>query len=84
MPYAKKFDELSRMSREDLVDYYDATTPSVVVGLDFIRQEIARRDAQAANEAMMAMTRQMRNMTGAITLLTIVNVILVAIALFLQ
>lgn len=48
---------------------------------DFLRNEIADREQRNINKSMLKMTVQMRNMTIAITLLTIVNVIVAVVAL---
>jgi hypothetical protein len=68
------------MSREELVRTYDAISQSTQVGLDFYRSEIARRDSEEVTKTMLALTRQMRNMTVAVVLLTILNFVLVAVS----
>ena len=38
------YGEISRLSRKDLIEKYDQKTQHTVVGLDFLKQEIWRRD----------------------------------------
>jgi len=61
------YDELRNKSDEELIQLFDATTQKTEVGLSFLRDELARRDSER-------LTRQMRWMTIAITVLTAVNV----------
>ncbi len=81
MPRATTLEELRTMSIEDLINQYDATSENVRVGLEFLRQEIIRRESVAETAAITRMTRQMRNLTVVITVLTIVNIIVAAITL---
>ena len=69
------------MSLEDLKQAYDAAADNTVIGLGFLRDEIVRREQEAQTQKIIAFTRQMRNMTIAIMVLTVLNVILVAISL---
>jgi hypothetical protein len=82
MPIATTYAELRRLSDGDLVKQYDDTAQTTQIGLDFLRQELARREAEQQQEAVFRLTKQMRDMTVVITVLTILNVALVAIALF--
>ncbi len=81
---ADPFHEMQKKSLDELIQIYDQTARTTGIGLNFIREEIARRETAAQNERMIAFTRQMRNMTIAITgltvlvaALTIINLILV-------
>jgi hypothetical protein len=78
---ATSYAELRRLSRADLEAFYDATAENTVVGLAFLREEIARREFEEQNERMLKWTREIRNLTRVITLLTIFNVLLVAVTL---
>lgn len=75
------YEELEAMSLEDLKGTYGRLSRTTVKGLGFYREEIARREAKAMEEQMQAMTRQVRNMTIAILLLTVVNVVAVCVPL---
>jgi len=75
--------QLRRLSDADLIHLYEELANSTQLqGLGFVREELTRREAERQQEEMLRMTKQMRNMTIAITLLTVVNVIVVVIALF--
>lgn len=81
---AESFEKLSGLTKEQLVQQYNEIAKSTAWGLQFYRDEISRREAAEQNEQMLAFTKQMRNMTIAITamtgivlLLTIANVYLV-------
>lgn len=71
---AQKFAQLEGMTRVQLVELYDSITPNVVIGLDFVRQEIARRDQDAANERMLTLTNRIWWLTAIVTVATLVNV----------
>ena len=75
MPSATTLSELRALSREELVQLYDQTSTNVVVGLDFLREEIARREVDAQTAEIVKMTRHMRNLTYVITALTLLNVL---------
>lgn len=79
MSSAKTFADLRQMSREELIRKYDGISQGTSVGLDFYREEIARRDAEEATETILVLTRQMRNMTVAVVLLTVLNLLLVVL-----
>ncbi|EON91939.1 hypothetical protein MARLIPOL_09956 [Marinobacter lipolyticus SM19] len=75
------YEELEAMSLEELKKTYDRLSRTTAKGLGFYREEIARREAKAMEQQMQAMTRQVRNMTIAILLLTVVNFVAVCIPL---
>ena len=81
MAMAFKFADLEQMSRDDLVALYDKETANVVTGLDFIRSEIFRRDTAEANKVMLALTKKIAWLTAVVTVLTIVNVVVLVVAL---
>lgn len=81
--HAKKFAELKAMSLEELISQYDRDTPHVVLGLNFIREEIARREAEAQTERMLNLTRHVRDMTVTITVMTLVVVVMTAVNIYL-
>jgi len=74
------FEELEKLSDNELREMYDKIAKSTVVGLDFIRDEIFRRDSEKIQTKMLKMTRTMRFLTVGIFLLTIINVIFVAVS----
>ena len=79
---AYKYEQLEKLSLEELKRSYDVSAQNTVVGLGFFREEIARRDHAEDTKVMLALTRQMRNMTLGIAVLTILNVVLVAVTLW--
>lgn len=79
---AFNYEQLEKLSLEDLKRAYDVSAQNTVVGLSFFREEIARREHAADTKVMLDLTRQMRNMTIGIAILTILNVVLVAITLW--
>lgn len=81
---ADSYEQLRKKSKETLVREYDGIAQGTALGLSFYREEIARREADEQNRLMLDFTKQVRDMTIAITamtcvvlLLTIVNVYLV-------
>ena len=89
MPKSQTVEQLRGMSKEQLIAEHDATSPNTVVGTKHYLEELARRDAAESNQRMLelteqmnGMTRQMRDMTRAVLALTVVNVIIVLISLF--
>jgi hypothetical protein len=81
---AETYETLSKFSIEQLKAKYDSLAESTLPGLSFYREEIARREADAQNQIMLAFTKQVRDMTrwitwmtAAVLLLTFVNVVLV-------
>ena len=75
------YEEMKKLSIEELKKRYDQTTKSTQVGLGFYREEIARRESEKMNSDMLEITKHMRNMTIAISIMTLVNVIAVIIQL---
>lgn len=75
------YEELKRLSIDDLKQKYDKLSSSTQVGLNFYREEIARRESEKLNLDMVKMTSQMRNMTIVISIMTLVNVIAVIMQL---
>ena len=76
MPKATTFAELQALSRGELVTLYDVNTEHVQLGLGFIREEIALRDADEANCRMLALTKQIWAFTLVVTIATVANVAL--------
>lgn len=78
----KTYQELRKLSKDQLIQEYDNKAVHTEPGLDFYKEEIARRDAEEQTKQMMRINNQMRIMTIIITILTIINVIAVFISLF--
>ncbi len=81
MEMPTRFAELQAMSREKLVDLYDSNAPDVRLGLNFIREEIFRREAEESTARMLAMTRNIWWCTGIVTVATLVNTALFLLTL---
>jgi hypothetical protein len=82
VPHASTYAELKALSTEELVRIYDATAKSTEIGLAFLREEIVRRENAEQTAAISRMTKQMRNLTIVITVLTVINVVFTGIPLF--
>ncbi len=70
--------ELQAKSRDELIQIHDEFVTRIDDNLLTIRQEIARKDAHAQGRRMVLLTGVMAGLTVVITVLTIVNVLLVA------
>ena len=75
------YKELHALTVEELEAEYDRLAKNTDAGLEFYREELARREAAEQNNRMVKMTQQMRNMTIAITVMTVANIIAVIIQL---
>lgn len=53
----KTYQDLIGLTKDDLVKLYDQEAPSVAINVNFIVQEIWRRDADRVNRRMERMTR---------------------------
>lgn len=73
---AEAYDTLKSTSKDALVARYNEIAKSTALGLQFYREELARREADEQNQRMLEFTRQMRNMTIAITVMTFVVLLL--------
>ena len=89
MPKSQTVEKLRGMPKEQLIAEHDATAQNTVVGTKYYLEELARRDAAESNQRMLelteqmnGMTRQMRDMTRAVVALTVINVIIVLVSLF--
>jgi len=79
--------ELTTIGDEDLVRRIDqlyAGTPSDwrLLLANLLRDELLRRGQERATAAMLRWTRQVRNMTVAILVLTIVNIVIVLLSVW--
>jgi hypothetical protein len=66
---APKYEQLTGMSKADLIAAYNEESPNVMVGLEWFRFELWRREASTQ-------TRTVIWLTGVMTLLTVANVAL--------
>lgn len=82
MPHATTYSALRSLSTDDLVKLYDETAQNTEMGLNFLREEIARRDAALETRAIVEMTTSMRSLTIFIAGLTAINVIAAVVLLF--
>ena len=82
MPNVNSYAKLRGLSMDELVHLYDERAKTADVGMGFIREEISRREAEKQTAAISSVTKQMRDMTAWITGLTIANVIVAVITLY--
>lgn len=80
---ADSYEILSRKSLATLKAEYDALAPSTSPGLGFLRDEIARREADefnqkiaTANQQMLDLTIEVRDMTASIKRMTLYVLVL--------
>jgi hypothetical protein len=78
---AQTYQELRKLNRDELIVRYDALAANTVVGLDFYREEIARRTHDEQTAEMLSLTRAVWRLTWLITILTIANVVAVILPL---
>jgi hypothetical protein len=73
------YEQLGSLSDQDLIDGYNAAAQTTVVGTGFYLDELNRRAQARQSATILDLTRQVRNLTVIITLLTIINAALVAV-----
>ena len=73
------YEQLVSLSDQDLVDGYNTAAERTVVGTGFYLDELNRRAQSRQSAAILDLTRQVRNLTVIITILTIINAVLVAV-----
>ena len=80
--------EWRKLPDAELVRRFDLLVTDTTTGLRWIMgaqdylDELGRRDAQRINDQMLTLTRDMHRMTVVITVLTIVNLIVAAVAIY--
>ena len=74
---AMTYAEISRLSRKDLIERYDQQAQHPIVGLDFLKQEIWRRDSDQLSRNMTCLTRKIYGLTIVVTIFTAINVVAV-------
>ncbi len=73
---APKIAELRRMSDDELIAEHDKIAPSTDPGVQYYIDELARRNQSRQTETMVKYTRLIGWLTFAVTIFTIVNVVL--------
>ena len=80
-------EQLRAVPSEELVHAHDQTATHTSVGVDYYLNELARRDAHAQGEHMVAqgqrvadMTRTIKNLTWVVAALTVANLVAVIAA----
>ena len=76
------FSELKDMSDETLVERYNKIGEHTVVGTQFSLDELMRREQRRQTDQMLSFTKQMKNLTILIAVLTSINALLVAVTIF--
>lgn len=71
---APRYEELTGMSKGDLITAYNDSTRNVVIGLEWYRFELWRREAARQTKAVIWLT-------GVMTLLTAANVMIAFLVL---
>ncbi len=72
----ESFNTIKNLSIDQLKEKYDNIAKKTNPGISFYQDEIARRESEKLNLKMLEMTKQMRNMTIAISIMTLVNILL--------
>ncbi|MGK9282002.1 hypothetical protein [Sinorhizobium meliloti] len=80
---ADSYEQLRKKSKEVLVREHDDKAQSTQLGLGFYREEIARREAEEQSQIILNFTKQMRDMTIAITVMTGLVLVLTIINIYL-
>lgn len=78
------FDQLETMSTDDLKNEYDKRYEGEIESREFILNEISRRKTDRQTQKIVYLTKTVKNLTWAIFLLTILNLILVGINVFIN
>lgn len=81
MGMVPQFEHLLTLTDEELIRLYDAEAEHTVIGTTFYMGELSRRMQARQAVEMLAFTKQVRNLTILITLLTVANVVLVVLTL---
>ncbi len=73
---AQSYEELRSLTDEELVEWYDASSANVSLGLGFIRDEIHRREMAKAQHQMEQLTSSILLLTVALAILTVTNLVI--------
>lgn len=72
---ALSYRNLRALQLQDLIELYDSKARHTEFGAGFVREEIARRTAEAQTQRIVEMTNQVRKLTWAIAVMTAVTVL---------
>jgi len=75
------FEQLTTMTRPDLVGRFDHAMQTTIVGADYWREEIFRRDFEEQNRQLLSMTRHIRWLTALVAVLTLVVTVATVVGL---
>tara|TARA_R110002124_G_scaffold277449_1_gene448852 strand:+ start:132 stop:380 length:249 start_codon:yes stop_codon:yes gene_type:complete len=78
------FDELEKMTIEQLKVAYDKRNSTQIESREFILSEISRRENDLQTQKIVDLTIIVKNLTWAILALTILNLIAVSVSIFLN
>ena len=76
---SENFETLRSLSDTELIKKHDRLAASTGVGIKYYLQELARRDQDKQTRAMLSYTKWITIMTLAISVLTIINVLIAII-----
>ncbi len=79
----ENYKKLRETSKETLIHNYDVVATHTTPGLNYYRDEIARRDAEEQSQIILKFTKQMRDMTIAITAMTALVLVLTVVNVYL-
>jgi hypothetical protein len=78
---APTLQQLREMTDEEIIRLHDSHTHNTVIGLQFIHDEINRRNQDKQTVQMVRLTKQITVMTVIMTIATIANLIVAIILL---
>ena len=70
-----KYNDLSKITDEELIELYDKTAKNTAVGLGYYTEELARRRTEKSDKLMLRCTVWIAIMTAVMLLSTIANVV---------
>jgi len=74
-PFVPSYADLSERSLDELIAKFDELRGSTVIGIDFVRQEIALKAQERQTGTMLRLTWFIAAMTLVVTLATLVNLV---------
>ena len=80
----RTIEQLRAVSDEELIKEHDAGVEYVNVGLNYYREELARRDQDRQTQKMLDYTKQLWILTIIVTIATVLSLAISLIALFHQ
>lgn len=70
---ALSYEEMRKMPDAELVALHDRMAGSTTPSLDGYREEIARRETERSNDALLGLTKQLTYLTWAVVVLTVIT-----------